>query len=99
MIKKTVKKEDNGLMIDNYMLYKNLPTLDLHGETTFSSRVLLQEFINNNNKLNNKLIIVIHGIGKGILKEEIHKQLKNNKNVKAYKQDIFNKGATIIELN
>ena len=86
-------------MIDNYMLYKNLPTLDLHGETTFSSRVLLQEFINNNNKLNNKLIIVIHGIGKGILKEEIHKQLKNNKNVKAYKQDIFNNGATIIELN
>lgn len=86
-------------MIDNYMLYKNLPTLDLHGETRFSSIVMLTEFINNNKKLNNKLILVIHGIGKGILKEEIHKQLKINKNVKAYKQDIFNKGVTVIELN
>ena len=49
-------------MIDNYMLYKNLPSLDLHGETTFSSRVLLKEFISNNKRLNNKLIIIIHGI-------------------------------------
>ncbi len=86
-------------MIDNYMLYNNLPSLDLHGETRFSSTVMLREFINNNKKLNNKLIIVIHGIGKGILKETIHKELKNNKDVKAYKQDIFNKGVTVIELN
>ena len=86
-------------MIDNYMLYSNLPSLDLHGETRFSSIVMLREFINNNKKLSNKLIIVIHGIGKGILKETIHKELKNNKDVKAYKQDIFNKGVTIIELN
>ena len=81
------------------MLYSNLPSLDLHGETRFSSIVMLREFINNNKKLSNKLIIVIHGIGKGILKETIHKELKNNKDVKAYKQDIFNKGVTIIELN
>lgn len=86
-------------MIDNYMLYSNLPSLDLHGETRFSSIVMLREFINNNKKLSNKLIIVIHGIGKGILKETIHQELKNNKYVKAYKQDIFNKGVTIIELN
>ena len=82
-------------MIDNYMLYKNLPTLDLHGETRFSAKVLLEEFINNNITLKNNLIIVVHGIGKGILKEEIHKYLKT----KAYKTDIFNQGATIVELN
>lgn len=85
-------------MIDNYMLYKNLPTLDLHGETRFSSKVLLEEFINNNITLKNNIIIVVHGIGKGILKEEIHKYLKTNKKVKTYKTDIFNQGATIIEL-
>lgn len=85
-------------MIDNYMLYKNLPSLDLHGETAFSSRVLLKEFISNNKKLNKKLIIIIHGIGKGILKEEIHHQLRINKDVKIYKQDIFNKGVTVVEL-
>lgn len=86
-------------MIDNYMLYKNLPTLDLHGETRFSARVLLEEFISNNITLKNNLIIVVHGIGTGILKEEIHKYLKTNKKVKAYKTDIFNQGATIVELN
>ena len=41
-------------MIDNYKLYGNLPSLDLHGETRFSSIVMLREFINNNKKLSNK---------------------------------------------
>lgn len=85
-------------MIDNYMLYKNLPTIDLHGEDRIGAIVKTKEFINDNLKLKNKLIIVIHGIGKGILKEEIHKYLKTDKNVLNYKIDIFNKGATIIEL-
>ena len=85
-------------MIDNYILYKNLPTIDLHGEDRIGAIVKTKEFINDNLKLKNKLIIVIHGIGKGILKEEIHKYLKTDKNVLNYKIDIFNKGATIIEL-
>ena len=85
-------------MIDNYMLYKNLPTLDLHGENRYNDLVLTDEFIKDNLKLGNKLIIIIHGIGQGILKENIHKFLKNKKEVKAYKTDIFNPGMTIIEL-
>ena len=85
-------------MNDNYMLYKNLPTIDLHGEDRIGAIVKTKEFINDNIKLKNKLIIVIHGIGKGILKTEIHKYLKTDKNVLNYKLDIFNKGITIIEL-
>ncbi len=85
-------------MIDNYMLFKNLPTLDLHGEDRITAVIKTKEFINDNLKLKNKLIIVIHGVGKGILKEEIHKYLKHNKNVIAFKIDIFNKGMTIIEI-
>lgn len=85
-------------MIDNYMLYKNLPTLDLHGENRYNALVLTEEFIKDNLKLGNKLIIIIHGIGQGILKENIHKFLKTKKEIKAYKTDIFNPGVTIIEL-
>lgn len=85
-------------MIDNYILYKNLPTIDLHGENRISAVLKTKEFINDNIKLKNKLIIVVHGVGEGILKKEIHKYLKTEKKVKDYKLNIFNKGATIIEL-
>ncbi len=85
-------------MISNYILYKNLPTLDLHGEDRFSAIILTDEFINDNLKLGNNLIIIVHGIGEGILKKEIHKYLKTKKEVIDYKIDMYNKGATIVEL-
>lgn len=85
-------------MIDSYFLYKNLPTLDLHGQDRYSAVLLTKEFINDNIKLGNKLIIIVHGIGEGILKGEIHKSLKTNRKVKVFKTDMFNPGATIIEL-
>lgn len=85
-------------MINNYFLYNDLPTLDLHGQDRYSAVILTNEFVNDNLKLGNKLIIVVHGKGKEILKTEIHKSLKFNKNVKVFKTDMFNPGATIIEL-
>ena len=44
-------------MID---LYKNLPTLDLHGETKEISTVLINDFIEDNYKMKNKKVIIIH---------------------------------------
>lgn len=85
-------------MIYNYMLFNNLPTVDLHGEDRISAIIKIDEFINDNIKLKNKLIVVIHGIGKGILKNEIHNYLKKDKRVLNYRLNIFNKGMTIIEL-
>ena len=85
-------------MIDNYILYKNIPELDLHGEYKQSARVLLNEFINDNLKMNKLLIKVVHGKGTYTIKREVHKVLKENKNVKEYKLDIYNDGVTIIEL-
>lgn len=86
-------------MIDNYMLFNNLPTIDLHGENRINAIIRLDEFINDNIKLKNKLIVVIHGIGEGILKNEIHKYLRKDKRIKEFKLNVFNKGLTIIELN
>lgn len=86
-------------MIDNYMLYTNIPLIDLHGNDRYSAIYLANEFINDNFKLNNKLVKIVHGKGEGILKDELHKFLKTKKEVKEYKLDLFNSGITIVELN
>lgn len=80
-------------------LYNNLPTLDLHGETRDIAKILVKDFINDNYKLKNKHIIIIHGIGTGVVKKSIYEVLKINKYVKKYKQDNFNPGVTIVELD
>lgn len=81
------------------ILYKNLPTIDLHGETGDIAAILVKNFVNDNITLKNEKIVVIHGIGKGIVKKAVHNELKNSKNVRSFKLDNFNEGQTIIELN
>lgn len=75
-----------------------LPSIDVHGYNRDMIRCILNEFINDNIKLHNKKIIIIHGKGNGILKDEIHFLLKNDKRVSRYYLDGFNIGETIIEL-
>lgn len=83
----------------NYDPFLNiLPTIDLHGYNRDMVKYLVDNFINDNIKLNNKKVIIIHGIGKGIVKEELHFLLKKDKRVKKYYLDTFNIGETIIEL-
>lgn len=79
--------------------YNNLPTIDLHGETKDISKILVKDFIYDNYKLKNEYIVLIHGIGKGIVKKGIYEELKINKYVKEYKQDNFNPGVTIVKLD
>ncbi len=75
------------------------PKLDVHGETRNTIYTVLKNFINDNIKLKNKTIIVVHGKGSGILKDEIHYYLKQWKEIKSYHLDCWNQGVTIIELN
>ena len=77
----------------------NLPHLDIHGETSLTCIAPIQSFINDNLKLKNKKIIVIHGKGSGTLKKATHEYLKKNKSVLKYYIDGMNDGQTIIELN
>ena len=76
----------------------NLPTLDLHGEYSFSAEVLVKEFITDNIALHNKKVYIVHGIGKGIIKKTVHKVLKEDKRIKGYYIDFFNPGCTIVEI-
>ena len=76
----------------------NLPELDLHGEYSFSSEVLVKEFINDQISLHNKKFCIVHGIGKGIVRKTVHEVLKNDKRIKSYYIDFFNPGCTIVEI-
>lgn len=84
-------------MTENIFI-KNLPTLDLHGTTYDIAVVMTNDFIEENVILKQHKIVIIHGIGKGIVKNAMTKVLKENKNVIDYKVDIFNPGCTIVEL-
>ena len=77
----------------------NLPSIDLHGYDRDSARVKVLEFINDNIKMKNEIICIVHGIGSGIVKNEIHNTLKKSKNVLEYKLFYNNVGCTIAKLN
>lgn len=77
---------------------KIYPTLDLHGEYSFSAEYLTKEFINDNIALGNKKICIVHGNGKDILRKTVHEVLKKDKRIKSFKRDYFNQGCTIVEI-
>lgn len=75
-----------------------LPSIDLHGMDRVGARIKTEEFINDSIKLKSKKIVIIHGKGTGIVKDEVYKCLRYNKHVIDYKLDGFNTGITIINL-
>jgi DNA-nicking Smr family endonuclease len=77
---------------------KHYPTLDLHGYDRFSAAVMINDFIQENSKLRNYDLVIIHGIGSGIIKQTTHETLKNNKLVINYKLHGFNIGMTIVKI-
>ena len=74
------------------------PTLDLHGEVSSLVEVLVNEFIKENYQLKNNTLVIVHGKSSNILKNEVHRVLKENKYVESYKLDNWNIGSTIVNL-
>lgn len=74
------------------------PSIDLHGCDRDSARMMTNDFVNDNVILRNEVIVIIHGIGMGIVKKEVHEALRTNKYVLEYKTDNFNSGVTIVKL-
>jgi dsDNA-specific endonuclease/ATPase MutS2 len=77
---------------------KIYPVIDLHGEYSFSAEVLVKEFIDDNINLKKRKLVIIHGIGKGILKDTVHKVLKSDKRIERFYIDFMNPGSTIVEI-
>ena len=83
----------------NEVIYiNNLPSIDLHGFDRDTARVKTLEFINDNIKMRNDIICIVHGRGTGIVKNEVHDTLKKSKDVLDYKLFYNNIGCTIVKL-
>lgn len=81
------------IFIDSY------PKLDLHGFDRESARVAVNDFIKDNIKLKNEIVVIIHGIGSGIVKGSVQEALTKNKYVLGYKLFPYNIGCTIVHLS
>ena len=85
--------------LNDLLFIDNLPTLDLHGFDRETARVTINDFINDNKKLKNNFIVIIHGIGSGVLKNVTQDTLKKNKYIIEYKIYPFNIGCTIAHID
>lgn len=85
-------KKTNDIFLDI------LPSIDLHGFDRESARVATSDFILENKILNNKELVIIHGIGEGIIKKTVHYELSKNKDVLEYKVANNNIGCTIVKI-
>ncbi len=85
--------------IKEIIFTESLPKIDLHGLDRDTARVYTNDFINENKKLKNEIFVIVHGIGNGILRQEVHKTLSKNKLVQEYKTLYNNNGSTIVKIN
>ena len=76
----------------------SFPSIDLHGLDRDTSRVKVLEFIKDNILLKNDIICIVHGVGSGIVKNEVHTTLKRSKDVIDYKLFYNNTGCTIVKI-
>lgn len=74
------------------------PTIDLHGEFAVTAYTIVNEFITDQIKLRQEYIAIVHGKGTGILKDEVHRILKEDKRVLNYHLDPGNLGQTLVHL-
>ena len=86
------------MKLDEVVFIDSFPSVDLHGLDRDTARVKVLEFINDNIKMKKDIICIVHGIGSGIVKNEIHSTLKKNKKVLDYKLFYNNVGCTIVKL-
>ena len=86
------------MTIDEVIFIDRLPKLDLHGYDRESARVLINDFIDDNIKMGNEIIVIVHGLGSGIIRKVTWEVLKQNKNVVDYKSDYNNRGAKIVQI-
>ncbi len=86
------------MSLNNIIFVDRYPKLDLHGETTATARVLIQDFIRDNIKLKQNIVVIVHGVGSGAIRQVTWDTLKKNKNVLDYKTFYYNNGCTIVEL-
>lgn len=84
--------------LENVIFTNNLPTIDLHGLDREYASLKINEFISDNKKMGNDIIVIIHGIGSGILKKQTDITLRNNHDVIDFKLFYNNIGMTLVKI-
>ena len=75
-----------------------LPKIDLHGYDRESARVAVNDFVRESIMMGYSEIVIIHGIGKGIVKKTVQETLSKNKDVISYYLDGMNVGCTVVKI-
>lgn len=86
------------MSLDEIIFIDSLPSLDLHGFDSDYARIKINEFINDNRKMGNYNVVIVHGIGSGTIKKVTHDTLRKNKYVEDFKIFIGNVGCTVVEI-
>ncbi len=84
--------------MEGKLILSSYPKIDLHGMDSDYASIVVNDFIDDNLKMRNRYIVIIHGIGSGILRKRIYENLRHDKRVMNYRLDIFNDGQTLVEL-
>ncbi len=84
--------------IKDVIFTESLPKIDLHGLDRETARVEVNDFIKDNIKMKNEIVIIVHGIGTGILRKTVDETLRKNKSVIDYKTLYNNNGSTIVKI-
>lgn len=84
--------------LNEVIFINDLPSIDLHGLDRDTARVKVLEFIKDNKTMKNDIICIVHGVGSGTIKQEVHNTLKRSKDIKEYKLFYNNVGCTIAKI-
>lgn len=76
----------------------NVPHLDIHGYDRYGAVAMIKNFIENNLRIEQKKLVIVHGKGTGVLKNATHEYLKHDKRVLEFKTNNYNDGETIVIL-
>ena len=85
--------------LNNLIFIDNLPKLDLHGFDRETARVAINDFINDNYKMKQQFVTIVHGVGGGILRTTTNETLKKNKKVVDFKTFYYNNGCTVVQID
>ncbi len=86
------------MTINEVIFIDSLPKLDLHGYDRDSARVAINDFIKDNQKMGNEVVLIVHGIGTGIIRETCVLTLNHNKNVVDFKSAYGNRGCMLVQI-
>jgi len=84
--------------LNDVIFIDNFPKLDLHGYDRQTARIAIIDFINDNYKMKQQFVTIVHGIGSGVLRTTTNEVLRKHKKVINFKTFYYNNGCTIVEI-